>query len=393
MQMGIGKLPEYDKMKWNKQNRPDESNLVKQTVIIKNRQKKSEYNTPERNHMKEFTITPNEAGQRLDKYLRKLLPKAQGSFLYKMLRKKNIVLNGRKSEGSVHLADGDTVTLYLADDTFEKFCYHKAETDFLEQPVLKTKPVLKVLYENEDILIVNKPAGLLSQKAASGDISANELIIHYLTASGAVTRQSLQTFRPSVCNRLDRNTSGILIAGKTLAGLQMMSRQLKERSIEKYYRCIVTGVLDKPQRLQGYLKKDEKDNKAEISEKEPDGRYIETEYRPVRLYQDFTLLEVHLITGRSHQIRAHLASIGHPVIGDAKYGDQTVNRQLRKAIGLKHQLLHAYRIVFPDGQEVTAPLPELFSAFEQFLESHNAHTRKGQAHAYMEFPRAARLDT
>ncbi len=316
--------------------------------------------------MKVFKITPNEAGQRLDKYLKKLLPNAQNSFLYKMLRKKNIVLNGKKTEGCIHLRNGDIVTLYLSDETFDKFSPHKV----FQLPAVqnrKSMPDLQVLYENADILIINKPSGLLSQKAAPSDISANELIIQYLLEKGSVTQQTLQTFRPAVCSRLDRNTSGILIAGKTLQGLQTVSRQLKDRSIEKYYRCIVTGILEKPQRLNGYLCKDRKNQKAVITcQKSADGRYIETEYKPVRLYDGFTMLEVHLITGRFHQIRAHLASIGHPVIGDVKYGDQKVNRQLYQAIGLKHQLLHACRVVLADGQEVTAPLPETFSFFESY---------------------------
>lgn len=342
--------------------------------------------------MKSFKITQNEAGQRLDKYLKKLLPKAQSSFLYKMLRKKNIVLNGKKAEGSVHLASEDTVTLYLSDETFEKFCYNKTQPSFPKETP-KQSPAfqpLQILCEDENILIINKPSGLLSQKASSEDISANELIIQYLLQSGSVTEQNLKTFRPSVCNRLDRNTSGILIAGKTLQGLQIMSKQLKERTIEKYYRCIVAGELDKPQRLCGYLKKDEKENKAAVrfENQNEDSRYIETEYRPVRMYQDFTMLEVHLITGRPHQIRAHLASIGHPVIGDTKYGDEALNRKLRAAVGLKHQLLHAYRIVLEDGREVTAPLPELFAAFEEY-QNRNGRT----AYAHMEFTRPARLRT
>lgn len=339
--------------------------------------------------MKEFQIRKNDAGQRLDKYLRKLLPQASGGFLYKMLRKKNIVLNGRKAAGSEHILEGDCVKLFLSDETFEKFS--AGRTFYSAPPRLKSgaamesasgldaaavldsvsaslsnsrlAQALNIIYEDEDILIINKPAGMLSQKAKPGDISANELIVQYLLDSGALTQEELQTFHPSVCNRLDRNTSGILAAGKTLRGLQMMSEQLKDRSAAKYYRCIVKGILDKPQRLKGCLIKDPAKNQVHIfPEAQPGSQYIETEYEPLQRCGSCTMLEVHLITGRTHQIRAHLASIGHPVLGDAKYGDAAFHEGLRRQFNLKlkRQMLHAYRMVLKDGTEIIAPLPEDF---------------------------------
>ncbi|MDE7311581.1 MAG: RluA family pseudouridine synthase [Eubacterium sp.] len=326
--------------------------------------------------MKQLEIGKNEAGQRLDKYLKKLLPNADSGFFYKMLRKKNIVLNGKKAEGAAHLAVGDLVTLYLSDETFEKFAAGKKND---AAPKAKTRipgawiPRLPVLFEDADILIVNKPAGMLSQKAAFADISANECILQYLLDTGAVSLQELQTFRPSVCNRLDRNTSGILIAGKTLLGLQRMSRQLKERTVKKYYRCVVAGTLTEGQHLKAYLKKDNEKNKVRIYDRKDidakgvaDGsQYIETEYKPLWHSMGCTMLEVHLITGRSHQIRAHLSSIGNPIIGDPKYGDTNINQKYRRTIGIKHQLLHAYRVVFADGRQVIAPVPEYFSYFKE----------------------------
>ena len=316
--------------------------------------------------MKEFHITPAESGQRLDKYLKKLLPEAASSFLYKMLRKKNITVNGRKADGSVIIADGDKITLYLSDETFEKF--HSRPSFSLPETEHKNPlPALQVLYENADILIVNKPSGLLSQKASASDISANELVIRYLLESGAITQESLETFRPSVCNRLDRNTSGILLAGKTLHGLQELSRQLKERSIAKYYRCIVKGSLEQPQHLKAYLEKDTGKNKSSIFRHEQPGQQnpgtwlIETEYRPVKQYAGFTRLEVHLITGRSHQIRAHLSATGHPIIGDPKYGDREVNERYKKQYQITSQLLHARSLILEDGREIIAPLPKDFT--------------------------------
>lgn len=314
--------------------------------------------------MQQLEIGTNEAGQRLDKYLKKLLPQAESSFIYKMLRKKNIVRNGQKTQGSVHLAPGDRITLYFSDETFAKF---SASRPFLTVP----RAELKILYEDQEILMIDKPAGMLSQKAAASDDSANEQIIQYLLDSGAVTQQTLKTFRPSVCNRLDRNTSGILIAGKTLHGLQKMSEQLKERSIKKYYRCIVSGDVRQGQRLKGWLKKDAKSNQVTVTSSDPgqnpkepgtqNSQYIETEYQPVGQGDGCTMLEVHLITGRPHQIRAHLASIGHPVVGDRKYGDPAVNRRYYKLAGITHQLLHAYRVELADGTQVTAPLPDDFA--------------------------------
>ncbi len=326
--------------------------------------------------MKKFEIGNNEAGQRMDKYLKKLLPKAGNGFLYKMLRKKNIVLNEKRTEGSVILADGDCVTLYLSDETIQKFSPDMIFSD--QPPVMRNKEkadfTLPVLYEDRDILVVNKPAGLLSQKAGPKDDSANERIIQYLLDTGAVTPQALLTFHPSVCNRLDRNTSGILVAGKTLHGLQVMSRHLKERLVQKYYICIAAGVVENEQHLKGYLYKDTLKNKVQISfskeniGKRGDGSFIETAWRPVCTYGSATVLEVCLYTGRPHQIRAHLASAGHPIIGDPKYGDQKLNEYFRKKTGVTRQLLHAARIILADGREITAPLPEDFSRVQAFLE-------------------------
>lgn len=196
---------------------------------------------------------------------------------------------------------------------------------------------------------------MLSQKAKKEDISANEYILQYLLESGTITRESLHTFKPSVCNRLDRNTSGILVAGKTLNGLQQMSKAFRERSMEKYYLAIVAGHISKPRRIEGFLKKDGVNNQVTIlSEPSNDAKPIITEYRPLKLIGQVTLLEVHLITGRSHQIRAHLASIGHPVIGDTKYGNPRLNREFLKNAGVTHQLLHAYRLFLADGTKIQA---------------------------------------
>ena len=323
--------------------------------------------------MKQFTISPNESGQRFDKYLKKLLSNASGSFVYKMLRKKNITLNDHKADGTEKLASGDQVKLFLSDETFEKFSGGVQANSEYEAVKAVDASRLKVVYEDVDVLIINKPSGMLSQKAVPEDISANEYILSYLIRKGELTEEQWKTFRPSICNRLDRNTSGLLIAGKSLNGLQQMAEALKKRTVQKYYRCIVKGEVKEKTHLKGYLSKDESANKVTIRtritpDEKADYLPIETEYRPVQVSNGYTELEVHLITGRSHQIRAHLASIGHPIIGDAKYGDRGVNEHFRREAGIRSQMLHAYRIVFEDGREVIAPTGQEFDRVWELIE-------------------------
>ena len=311
--------------------------------------------------MQEIQIAANEAGQRLDKLLAKYLSEAPKSFLYKMLRKKNIVLNGKKASGNEKLVAGDSVKLFLSDETIQKFSR--------EITVCKSNTKLDILYEDDDILLVNKPAGMLSQKAEAKDISLVEHLISYLLESGQLTRENLKSFKPSICNRLDRNTSGLVVCGKSLKGLQTMGQLFKERTLKKYYRCIVAGNVTEKQYVKGYLIKDEKKNQVTVSDTYlPESQEIETEYRPIQQLKQGTLLEVHLITGKTHQIRAHLASQGHAIIGDYKYGSREINDRYKKEYQLSHQLLHAYRLEVPKTKELpqlsekmfVAPLPKQF---------------------------------
>lgn len=326
--------------------------------------------------MQLVTITPNQAGQRFDKFLHKQLPEAGSGFLYKMLRKKNITLNGKKAEGKEILAVGDEVKFFLADETFEKFAGKQtvAKDTVPKEYELAFQKLkgITILYEDENILIVNKPVGILTQKAEGKDLSLNEWLIGYLFHTGALSKEDFATFHPSVCNRLDRNTSGIVLCGKSLAGSQALSRVIKERTISKFYRTICVGRLEGEQKLQGYLCKDVATNKVTIRKEavSADDNYIETAYKPITSNKEYTLLEVELITGKTHQIRAHLASTGHPIIGDYKYGIRKVNDTCKKDFALESQLLHAYRIVFPaaeegalagmSGKEIIAPLPKQF---------------------------------
>lgn len=319
--------------------------------------------------MKYITVSENEAGQRLDKLLAKFLREAPKSFLYKMMRKKNITLNGKKVQGNEMLQVGDEIRLFFSDETLEKF---QGSTPMAAVPKQAARKKLDIIYEDEHIVLINKPSGMLSQKARPQDISLTEHLIVHLMEEGSITKEQLASFRPAVCNRLDRNTSGLVVAGKSLVGLQTMSRLLNERTMRKYYRCIVAGKLTGSQHLKGYLWKDEKTNKVHIlKEERPDAKWIETKYRAVKSANGLTLLEVHLITGRSHQIRAHLASIGHPIVGDTKYGHPDLNRSYQQSHGIKCQLLHAYRLEMPEklegrldylaGKKFEAPLPGIYT--------------------------------
>lgn len=325
--------------------------------------------------MYEKQIVDRDEGQRLDKYLMKLLPNATASFLYKMLRKKNITLNKKKASGSEKLLTGDVIQIFFADETLEKFMGHQKKICNRFHP-----KAVEIVYEDSDYLFLNKPVGMLSQKAGPNDYSINEWIIDYLLETEQIEAKDLYSFRPSICNRLDRNTSGLILAAKSLKGAQFLSEQLARRTVEKYYLTIVKGVLDKPLSLKGYLWKDEKKNKVKIVNSpieaaSRDAYYpIETAYTPLYHTDAFTVLKVHLITGKSHQIRAHLASIGHPILGDSKYsGNHRTEKILDKYV-LKYQLLHAYQITFPQqdtesiddyrasvcGKTFYAPPPKLF---------------------------------
>lgn len=318
--------------------------------------------------MKEFTIKRNEENQRFDKYLKKLLPDAATSFLYKMMRKKNITLNGKKPEGNEILHSGDVVRLFFSDETFAKFSRDTRQTDD-EFSVLSKLPLggIRIIYEDDDILIADKPFNMLSQKASPSDVSANEHLLGYLIRTGKLTRESFATFRPSVCNRLDRNTTGLILMGISLKGSQELSKMLRERTIGKYYLAVVSGILTKPAHQKGYLIKDRHTNCVEIrsTADSAEAKPVETAYRPLCQADNTTLLEVHLITGKTHQIRAHLASIGHPIIGDPKYGSPIVNRTFSTDYNIKAQLLHAYRISFPDGRTFTAETPKAFLKISQ----------------------------
>ena len=312
--------------------------------------------------MKEFTIGKNEAGQRFDKYLAKLLPNAPKSFIYKMLRKKNITLNGKKAAGNEMLSLSDTVRLFFSDETYAKF----SEVTPVIAPLSNAYDFAScVIYEDEDILIVNKPPGILSQpERAEGESLVSDLT-EYLLSSGKISREELRTFHPAPVNRLDRNTSGLVLCGKSLRGSQFLTGIIKSRDVKKHYLTVTYGEIEDGV-YEAYLKKDTSLNKVTIQGSKAEGCLnIATGVHVLSKAGRYSLLDIDLLTGRTHQIRSHLAWLGAPVIGDIKYGDRALAGRLRKETGLRHQFLHAERIVFPtvmgdfsytSGMTVTAPL-------------------------------------
>lgn len=313
--------------------------------------------------MRKLIITKNEANQRLDKYLSKYLKESTKSFLYKMMRKKNILLNDKKAQGNEKLQVGDEISLYMRDETIEKFKGERIPQVTIGDSQFKNW----ILFEDDNILVLNKPYGVLSQKSKPEDVSVVEMFIAYLLEEGKLTETELESFTPGICNRLDRNTSGIIVAGKSLQGLQKMNELFKSREIKKYYLCLVKGVVRERGELRGSLTKDERSNKVKVSTHGKEA--IETHYEPIGVSKEVSLLRVHLITGKTHQIRAHLASIGHPIIGDFKYGNEKVNQMYKEKYHLKHQLLHAFMLEFPsmegefqnlNKRQMKAPIPQIF---------------------------------
>lgn len=311
--------------------------------------------------MREITIDKNESNQRMDRFLKKYLANATQGFIYKMLRKKNIKLNGNKAEPESNIVEGDVIQFFLSDETMEKFMAVKGE--------IKSNLIPNILYEDDNIILINKPLGILSHGAGGDEFEENivDSMVSYLIEKGEYVPRLEKTFTPSICNRLDRNTSGIVIGAKNYQALKIMNEAIKETSVRKFYMTIVKGVLTKDFKAEAYISKDEDRNKIEVSNIEREGfKRIETHVKVLKKSKEFSLLEIELITGRTHQIRGHLASLGYPVIGDRKYGSPAINKQFNLEYNLDNQWLHGYKIEFNGLKE---PLDYLNSkSFEAPLE-------------------------
>ena len=288
--------------------------------------------------MKEFTINKNDSGQRLDKYITKSVPLLPKSLMYKYIRSKRIKVNGKRSDISYKLNENDIVSMYINDEFFEKA---KPKYDFLS-----AGKNINIVYEDENIILVDKPTGILSHPDEDNYTdTAITRIKRYLYEKGDYKPDEEASFAPSLVNRIDRNTSGIIIAAKNSESLRILNEKLKNRELHKLYLCVVIGKLKNKEGLvEGYLEKNEKQNKVYISDKATDkSKHISTKYKVLGYKNGLSLLEVELLTGRTHQIRATFSHLGTPLLGDGKYGTNAQNKQFG---GYKKQFLYSYKLAF-----------------------------------------------
>lgn len=299
--------------------------------------------------MREIKIGKNDAGQRLDKFLTKALDLPIG-LLYKSIRTKKIKVNRKRAENNTVLTEGDTIQCFLAEEFFSKL----DNTSEVSLSFDKIQPKLDIVYEDDNIMLLNKRPGVSVHE--DEDSKVNTLIAHvqaYLYQKGEYKPEDEQSFAPALCNRIDRNTGGIVIAAKNAEALRVMNEKIRDREIDKLYLAAVHGIPEKKEAtLTGYLLKDEKLNKVKVYEKNaPRGaKNIITKYKVIATRDQNSLVEVELLTGRTHQIRAHMAYIGHPLIGDGKYG---INKD-DKSRGYKYQALYSYKLRFSFKGEKTA---------------------------------------
>lgn len=287
--------------------------------------------------MRQFEILRNDEGMRLDRFLKKILPEAGLSLLYKSIRKKNIVVNKKKVTPEYILRLGDKVDIFFSDETLKKFQGEEKRKKRGHHP--------KIVLETKHVLIMEKPVGILSH-GSGGKYEPNMVddLITYLIDTDQYIPRIEKTFTPSICNRLDRNTSGLIIGAKTGLGLREVNQMIRQREIEKYYLTICEGVLKEKREIHSLIEKNKDKNRVFESEQ---GRESYGIYEPIEVGKNHTLVSVNLITGRTHQIRMQLASIGHPVLGDHKYGTRKKSWNKNSEESIDHQLLHSHRLVFP----------------------------------------------
>ena len=293
--------------------------------------------------MVKLTITENEENQRLDRFLKKYFKSAPLSYIYKVIRK-DVKVNGKRATIETQLKLDDEITIYISEDVVSTYTENKI--------IHQSKKQFNIAYEDQNIIIVEKPFGLLTHgdRLEKKNTLANQ-VAGYLCEKGEYTPGRERTFVPSPVNRLDRNTTGLVIFGKNNKTLQSLNKMIRDKGyIRKYYLTIVSGELKKELKLIDKMDKDEKRNIVKVMDLvSKDGKIMETIARPLKAAKGFTLVEVELVTGRTHQIRAHLANAGFPVIGDTKYGDTGGNRKIQQQFQLTTQFLHAYKLCFDEG--------------------------------------------
>ncbi len=312
--------------------------------------------------MIEIIIGKEQEKQRADRFLKKYLPNAPLSYIYKIIRK-DVKINGSRVKPEYMLGNGDVMQLYLSEELVKQYGSKEKPT------YSKSKKQFSVVYEDENILLVNKPKGLLTHgdKTEKKNTLVNQ-VIGYLVEKGDYSFSRINTFVPAPVNRLDRNTSGLVIFGKNNLALQCLNRMIKDKqSIGKYYIAIAKGVLKDRMVLRSAMSKDEASNTVSLSDADTPGlKIMETVIRPLAVKNGFTLVEAQLVTGRTHQIRAHLASQKLYILGDIKYGNSQGNLYAKQRFGLTTQFLHAYKLRFENcpemfeylnGREFVAPLP------------------------------------
>lgn len=285
-------------------------------------------------------IGSNEAGQRCDKFLRKLLKDVPLSAIYKAFRKGDIRINGKKIKEQYVLLEGDTIEIKYLKTNGEKKSFTRIDNK------------LKITYEDENMILVEKwPNVLVHSDKKEGESTLTDYVLSYLYDKGDYEPEKEITFTPAPCNRLDRNTSGIVVFGKNFKYLKVLNEAIREKDIEKYYEALVQGRI-KDGIYKGYILKNEDTNISKVyTQKVPNSKEISMEVKTVQSCGTFSFIEINLLTGRSHQLRAHLAQLGNPIVGDPKYGDKKLNSFFVNRYGLDYQFLYAYKVIFKSNQE------------------------------------------